>query len=206
MQGLPPPERQAQIIRKLGYPLALAGLFALAAVLALHQGLFNRPLRSSAPSPVWHGNGFLRTGNSAGYPLFLKIRFEHKHGGNGFTDGKTNLIGTATICSDSRPLDLEVSGTLDAWFAQNGKNVKLYLRTEKTVNPRLFFLLYGAWRGTDLVLEDRGTIVNLFNSKKSEKELRASTLHGENSEITLHYGEKSEFDAFCPAPAEIPAT
>ena len=74
----------------------------------------------------------------------------------------------------------------------------LYFRTERNSNPRLFFLLYGSWQGTKLVLEDRGTLAYFFRTGTDmESGLRAKTTLA-NTQITLHYAEKDEFEAFCP--------
>jgi hypothetical protein len=116
------------------------------------------------------------------------------------------LIGTATLCeSKLGSVDLDVSGTLDAWFVENGKQVILYLRTERKTNPKLFFLLYGSWQGSALLLEDRGTFGYLLDGNAFAAAGRAAVWPQTrasrriNSEITLHYAERDEFDNSCPA-------
>ena len=157
------------------------------------------------PAPAWQGTGVLQAAIGAGYPLYLKLRFERKHQGPEPSKGRTNLIGTATICTPQNALfDLEVSGSVDAWFAENGSNVVLYLHNERSAQPKLTLLLYGSWQGTELVLEDRGSLGNSFNpdgTPKAYAPTRTNARH--NSEIKLHYGERSAFEAACPAATTV---
>ncbi len=202
--------------RSLGCLLAALAFFILfvSFVLFVRARLVDSRTRSYTPAPVWHGLGLLNTAAAARYPLFLKIRFERKHQGAGPTEGKTNLIGTAQLCLPQQPpIDLEVAGALNSWFVENGKEVTLYLRTERNTNPKLFFLLYGSWQGSQLLLEDRGTLASFFaggRSSNQEHPKKASPsaapplspIYG-NSEIILHYAEKAEFDAVCPTSPRV---
>ncbi|HEY2351626.1 MAG TPA: hypothetical protein VGH83_03880 [Candidatus Acidoferrum sp.] len=182
-----------------------AFLLVLVAGLSVRHWLVRNPRRQWTPAPVWQGTGFARGASGRSYPLFLKIRFERKHEGSGPADGKTNLIGTAEIC-DPRlgPIDLEVSGSLGAWYVENGKEVTLYLRTERSAYPRLFFLLYGSWQGQELLLEDRGTMENFFKMAERLKNSRFSPAARRDTVIVLHYGERAEFDRACPALPDTP--
>jgi hypothetical protein len=152
-------------------------------------------------APVWQGSGVLHAADASLYPLYVKLRFERKHEGSGPADGKTNLIGTAQLCNAQKtPLDLDVSGSLNAWWLENGKAVTLYFRTERNSTPKLFFLLYGSWQGTELVLEDRGSLTYFFNASADTKSPRRPPTTPKSAEITLHYGEKDQFEALCPSP------
>ncbi len=93
---------------------------------------------------------------------------------------------------------------MDAWFAENGRTVVLYLHNERSAQPKLTFLLYGSWQGTELVLEDRGSLGDSFNPDGIPKEY-AQTRTGAryNSEIKLHYGGRSAFQAACPAARTV---
>jgi hypothetical protein len=51
----------------------------------------------------------------------------------------------------------------------NGKAVTLYFRIERNSSPKLFRLPYGSWQGTELVLEDRGTLAYFFNTSSDKK-------------------------------------
>lgn len=142
----------------------------------------------------------MQAANGSTFPLYVKLRFERKHEGVGPTDGKTNLIGTASVCTVQKgPLDLDISGSLDAWWLENGKAVTLYLRTERNSSPRLSFLLYGSWQGTELVLEDRGTLPYFFTADTDIKSRLRPTATVKNAQIRLRYGEKDEFEALCPS-------
>jgi hypothetical protein len=177
----------------------LVAFFLLITVpLFLRHRLARATRNSWPPAPVWQGSGVLHAANGSAYPLYLKLRFERKHEGSGPAHGKTNLIGTASLCTAQKtPVDLEISGSLDAWWLENGKAVTLYFRTERNSNPKLFFLLYGSWQGTELVLEDRGTLAYFFKASTDTKnQLKPPS---KNTQITLHYGEKNEFEAFCPS-------
>jgi hypothetical protein len=152
------------------------------------------------PAPMWQGNGVLRGANGSAFPLFVKLRFERKHDGAGPTDGKTNLVGTASLCTAQKiPLHLDISGSLNAWWLENGKVVTLYFRTERNSNPKLFFLLYGSWQGTELVLEDRGSLAYFFTADSDMKTRLRPPATVKNAQITLRYGQKEEFEALCPS-------
>jgi hypothetical protein len=153
------------------------------------------------PAPVWQGTGVLREANGSAFPLYVKLRFERKHEGAGPVEGKTNLIGTASLCTAEKiPLDLDISGSLDAWWLEDGKAVTLYFHTEKNSNPKLFFLLYGSWQGTALVLEDRGTLAYFFEANTDTKSRLRSPVILKNAQIALHYGERDQFEALCVSP------
>jgi hypothetical protein len=199
---------QAQIVRSPGGLGTIVAILVFSLVLGrtARRWLAETPARSWSAAPVWQGMGLLHAAEGTAYPLFLKLRFERKHQGAGPTVGKTNLIGTALLCEGKRgTVDMDVSGTLDAWFVENGKQVTLYLRTERNANPKLIFLLYGSWQGSALLLEDRGTLGHLLDGNAFERAGRAAVSpqvrasRRINSEITLHYAERDEFDNSCPA-------
>jgi len=179
-------------------------IVAAASVWSLWPRLVN-PKIPWMSAPVWHGTGVLQAASGAGYPLYLKLRFERKHQGPEPSKGKTNLVGTATICTPQNALfDLEVTGSVDAWFVENGRNVVLYLHNERSAQPKLTFLLYGSWQGTELVLEDRGSLGNSFNPDGTPKEYAQTRTNARyNSEIKLHYGDRSAFEAACPAATTV---
>jgi hypothetical protein len=185
--------------------VALFAFFLLiAAPLLLRHRLANPASTSWPPAPVWQGSGILQVANRFAYPFYMKLRFERKHEGSGPADGKTNLIGTATLCTPQKsPLDLDISGSLDAWWLENGRTVTLYFRTERNSNPKLFFLLYGSWQGTELVLEDRGTLAHLFKTSADTQSPLKPPETPKNAQITLHYGEKDQFEALCPLAMKV---
>jgi hypothetical protein len=182
----------------------LVAFFVLITAPLLLRYRFARTTRNTwpwPPAPVWQGSGFLRDANGSAFPLYVKLRFERKHEGAGPVDGKTNLIGTASLCTAQKiPLDLEISGSLDSWWLENGKVVTLYFRTERNSNPKLFFLLYGSWQGTDLVLEDRGTLAYFFETSTDTKSRLRSPVTLKNTQIALHYGEKINSKLSVPRP------
>ncbi|MGA2813599.1 MAG: hypothetical protein ABSG16_19525 [Candidatus Acidiferrum sp.] len=184
-----------------------AASFSLLAVLVVAWSLRHAlvsPKTPWPPAPVWHGTGVLHSVDGAAYPLYLKLRFARKHEGLTPTSGKSNLIGTAAMCTpEKKRYDLEVTGSIDAWWAQNGKNVILYLRTERDAEPKLYFLLYGSWRGPELVLEDRGTLAGSFNRAGTAPiSPPAPPGSAKNSEIILQYGDKNLWEAACPESPE----
>ena len=118
----------ARLLRNVGYLATGVStvLILLLGVASLRHWLVN-PKIPWEPAPAWHGTGVLQSAGGAKYPLYLKVRFERKHQGLEPTSGKTNLIGTATICTPQKiRFDLDVSGTVDAWWPEDGKNVVLY--------------------------------------------------------------------------------
>jgi hypothetical protein len=180
--------------------LSLVVFFLSITVPLLLRHRLSRAARNTwPPAPVWQGSGVLHAANGSAYPLYLKVRFERKHDGSGPADGKTNLIGRASLCTAQKtPIDLEISGSFDGWWLENGKAVTLYFRTERNSSPKLFFLLYGSWQGTELVLEDRGTLAYFFKTSSDKSRPKLPTTH-KNTQITLHYGEKNEFEPLCPS-------
>jgi hypothetical protein len=189
--------------RSAGIAAVSSSLIVVLLVALSLRHAFVNPKTPWTPAPVWRGTGVLHSVDGAAYPLYLKLRFERKHEGLP-TSGKTNLIGTATVCTPQKNrYDLDVTGSVDAWWAQNGKNVILYLRTERDSNPKLYFLLYGSWRGPELVLEDRGTLANSFNPDGTARIAPQTHPHAaKNSEIILQHGDKSVLDAACPEGPE----
>jgi hypothetical protein len=190
-------------IQVAAWLVTLVAFFLLVTVSPFLRHRLARAAPNTWPlAPVWQGSGVLHAENGCAYPLYLKLRFERKHEGSGPADGKTNLIGSASLCTAQKiPVDLEISGSLDGWWLEDGKPVTLYFRTERNSNPKLFFLLYGSWRGTELVLEDRGTLAYFFKASTGTKNrLKLPPPPPQNTQITLHYGEKDEFEALCPSP------
>jgi hypothetical protein len=181
------------------WSVTLVAFFLLITVPLLLRHRLSRAARNTwPPAPVWQGSGVLHAANGSAYPLYLKVRFERKHDGSGPADGKANLIGTASLCTAQKtPIDLDISGSLDGWWLENGKAVTLYFRTEQNSSPKLFFLLYGSWQGTELVLEDRGTLAYFFKTSTDKKSQRKPSTTHKNTQITLHYGEKNEFEPLC---------
>ena len=174
----------------------------LALLLVLRHRLVT-PKLPRTPAPVWHGSGILRAPSGSTYPLYLKLRFERKHRGAAPTDGRTNLIGTAELCTmDGASYDLEVSGALDARRAQNGKPVVLYPRTEPNSGVKRFFVLYGSWQGASLVLADRGSFARFLATAPSAANPSRSTPPANYaSDVSVPYGDKAVFDTMCPASA-----
>jgi len=179
-------------------------LFLLITVPLLLRHSLPRVTRHSwPPAPVWQGSGVLHAANGSSDPFYVKLRFERKHEGSGPTDGKTNLIGTASLCTvQNTAVALDISGSLDAWWLENGKSVTLYFRTQRNSTPKLFFLLYGSWQGTELVLEDRGTLAYFFKRSTDVTRLNPPSKL-KNTQITLHYGEKDRFETLCPSATQV---
>jgi hypothetical protein len=155
-------------------------LLLITGPLVLRYRLVRVTRNSWPPAPVWQGTGVPHAANGSAYPLYVKLRFERKHEGSGPAEGKSNLIGTASRCpSPTTPLDVDIFGSLDALWLENGKPVTLYFRTERNSKPRLFFLLYGSRQGTELVLEDRGTLAYSFKTNAGmRRRLRTPTMVG----------------------------
>ena len=192
-------ERPSQLVAWIGTLIIF--LLLISGPLLVRHRLTRATHNTWPPAPLWQGAGVLQAANGSAYPLYLKLRFERKHEGSGPADGKTNLIGTASLCTTQRtPVDLDISGSLDAWWLENGKAVTLYFRTERNSTPKLFFLLYGSWQGTELVLDDRGSLGYFFKtSENTNSRIRPPTML-KNAQITLHYSGKNEFEALCPSP------
>jgi len=149
------------------------------------------------PAMVWHGYGKMHSSTGANYLVWMNI------GPMAMASRKTgkrdNFQGTAIVCTpQGTALTMDVYGKADAWLDADEKPLKMTVTTRRGDQPVLTFRLTGEWKGTELQLEDNGSLADSFRADGSPKGfaqgLRAPK---ENAVVTLRYGKQSEFEAVC---------
>ena len=156
---------------------------------AMHMG------RRWTPALTWHGVGKLQSTSGASYGLFMEVSVYMRRGGGG-----QNLQGTAKLCTpQGETYPLMVNGFLKrAWLDADGKPVTFYFYSLKGADPRLHFELLGAWRGQELVVEDKGNMAMSFAPDgRAKGYLKGMNSAKENTTGTLRYVPESEFSSVC---------
>jgi hypothetical protein len=153
------------------------------------------------PTLSWTGFGTLQSSTGSAYGIYVilspDILSSRRSGGIG---GHSNLSGTAWLCNArTDPIQLRVSGSIhSALLDTNGKAVDLRLSNPQGSKPRVLFDLYGTWHEHDLVMRDDGSLDLVFAKDGTlVGYLKTTYTPGEHAEITLQYGDRSEFDAIC---------
>jgi len=183
-----------------GLGLMLITFFGLTLVLypwALHMG------GRFTPALTWHGYGRMHSSTGANYGLYLNLGFDMPRGRGGM-GRPDNLRGSAMLCTQQGALyKFEVSGREDAWFDTDGKKLDLFLRTPKDAGEKLRFDLFGGWKGTELVLEDKGNLAISFNADGTAKGFAIGpNAPKEETRVTLQYGKQEAFDELCGSQIE----
>ena len=149
--------------------IALGGgaLIALLNPWALHMGGRLTPLL------MWRGFGTLRAKGGAEYPIYLYL-YPSSHSSRLRLDGLRptgGLSGQACLCTSPIQL-LDLSGTIyGGWRSTDGALIAFRLLEWRTARDRLlgypdrgYIDLYGAWRGPNLVMDERGSWSHTFHS------------------------------------------
>jgi hypothetical protein len=160
-----------RVRRRHRYLALLLGIVILAAGAATVPWAFHIGGRWT-PVLTWWGSGELVTKGGVEYPMFLmlytaahfsRLRWDGRHPTGGFQ-------GNACLCTSPGVSQyLKLSGTIyDGWRSTSGSPVKLRLLEPTLVNVGQqragYFDLVGAWRGPDLVLEERANWSSPFRS------------------------------------------
>ena len=109
------------------------------------------------------------------------------------------LQGTGSLCTSRGVVEaLKLSGTVyGGWSSTNDAVMEFRLLEIRVIDVgqrQGYFDLYGRWRGTVLVMDDRNRANGLFGSG----------LKVEHASITLNRGSFSDFKAAC-ANATVPS-
>ena len=170
--------------------LCLAVVYGLAAVTSpwsFHIG--------GVPTPFlyWSGSGMLHT-KAGTYPMYILL-----YPGANFSrlqlDGlrpSGGLGGSASICTSPGVTQyLKLSGTIyNGWSSTADSLISVRLLEPRYFDVgqgRGYFDVYGRWRGTQLVMDDRGAWAHTFRSG----------LKIENASVTLDRAGYSDFEAAC---------
>jgi hypothetical protein len=177
----------------LGYSGILLLVIVLIAVVghpwALHMG------GRWTPAMVWHGYGKMHSSTGADYMMWMNIgpmAMASRKSGR-----RDNFQGTAIVCTpQGTALTMDVFGKMSGWL--NVDEARMLVTTQRGVRPALTFRLNGYWKGSDLFLQDNGSLADSFRADGSPKGfaqgLRAPA---ENAQVSLRYGKQSEFEATC---------
>jgi hypothetical protein len=152
--------------------------------------------------PSWQGWGRMHSSTAGDYLLYLWMepnnRGRHSSG----------VKGQATLCTPRREkFTLTLGGDFEQRMGMgtdtNGKTMYLYMHTYHVFSgdnrPR--FELHGIWRNPDLVMDDHETLSKAFepDGTLSIGQSKNRPPHHEIIPITLHEGNKSDFEAACAA-------
>lgn len=152
------------------------------------------------PLLTWTGCGTMQSSTGARYALYVRLSLKTFTGRRSAGMGSDNLAGDAWICTpQSGPIPLDVSGSIRSiWLDTNGKTVNLRLLNSRTSQPHLMFDLKGKWDGPDLKMQDYGSLPMSFASDGTPLGYGKTTFGtGESAEVTLRYGDRSDFDTLC---------
>jgi hypothetical protein len=170
------------------------GLAAITAPWSFHIGGRWTPLL------YWSASGMLRT-KSGTYPLYVffypsssfsRLRLDGLRPTGG-------VQGTGSLCTSRGVIQyLVLTGTIyNGWRSTEGSLITFRLREPKIVDvgqKQGFFDLYGRWRGSELVMDDRGEPGGMFRSG----------LKMEHESVTLGWGSYSDFKTVCASATISP--
>lgn len=202
----------------LGKMLAyLIGLFVLGALFVLAIDAVFTPWSFYMggrfhPVPMWRGWGKLHS--ASGRDCVLFVWFEPAPGrrraaAGSVSAGVAHVLGWGELCTPrGEHYSVRVSGYMERNMgaSTDGKrmDMSVYRRPwywsfagKWDSRPGLEF--HGAWHNPDLVLDDHGSLDRAFNSDGTLRSgpAPARTPGEPGVQLTLHEGDKSEFEAAC---------
>jgi hypothetical protein len=152
------------------------------------------------PLQTWTGFGKLRSSAGTDYGLYLHLSQHKADKVVPVLGAKPNLRGAATLCTpQGAKYELEIEGLVrDAWWITEGRDTGLALMSG-TGSAAQRFHLRGQWRNGNLVMDDKGSMAAWL--KRNDLPPRRSKHHpqrkGNRAEVTVVYGERSQFDDLC---------
>lgn len=157
------------------------------------------------PLLYWSGYGKLVT-KTGTYPLYVMF-YPSAHFSRLHLDGLRptgGLQGTGSLCTSPGVVEaLKLGGTIyGGWSSADDALMQFRLLEIRVFNvgqQQGYFDLYGRWRGSELVMDDRGRANSKFRSG----------LKIEHASITLDSGSYSDFKAACSnatAPPRLPGS
>jgi hypothetical protein len=192
--------------RRHGCIATLFGLLVLCLALVYGVAAVTAPWSfqiGGLPTPLWSwsATGTLHAKDGT-YPLYV-LFYPDSHFSRLRLDGLRptgGVQGSGSLCT-SRGVKqyLKLSGTIyNGWSSTEGSLINfrlLELRYFNLGQRRGYFDLYGRWRGTQLVMDDRGESESTFRSG----------LRLEHESVTLERGSYSDFEAACASATNFTA-
>lgn len=158
----------------------------------------------STPLLTWHGYGRLVTKDGTQYPLYVSF-FPSSHFSQLHRDGLRptgGLQGSGWLCTSRGIRErLDLSGTIyGGWRSTDSALMTFRLLEWNTTRDRLigtstrrgYVDLSGRWRGPELQMNDRGEYAAPFRSG----------VRLDNAEVTLGWGNYSDFKGLCAEAAK----
>lgn len=154
--------------------------------------------------PRWQGWGKIHSSAAGGdYVLYLSISPKTGRG-----MGLSNVGGSGLLCTPrGETFYMSVTGDFDKSIRADtdGKAASFYLSSRYKANNKFSYKakpgleLHGKWVNPDLVLNDHGSIANNFghDAKLYTDKLPGPAAITEVAALTLHEGNKSDFEAAC---------
>ena len=174
---------------RLGLVLALIyGAMVLLNPWSIHMGGQWTPLLT------WTGTGNL-VSDSGTYPILVTLGLSH-HYSRLRLDGMRptgGLSGWGWLCTpEGTAVRLRAYGTIyGAWRSTDGALLDFRLLERianfPTIQDGGYFDVIGHWRGSELLMDDRGNLTHSFQSGLKIK----------HASLSLRPGSKSEFDSAC---------
>jgi hypothetical protein len=179
----------------VGLLLVMAGVLGVIALLnpwALHMG--NR----LTPFGQWEGVGVVHSSSGARDALYLRIGLGLGTGpGRHPTGHSSNFDGEALLRTpQGETMRYSVSGSLSTWWSADGKPLSLRLVAQGT-KPLQYFDLYGAFQGSQLILDDHGSSGRMFRPDGSIDPRgfqHHSTAEHPWVRVTLDHGSRADFE------------
>ncbi|MDE3200285.1 MAG: hypothetical protein KGN79_05125 [Acidobacteriota bacterium] len=181
--------------------LVLWGTVALAAVwlftIALNPWALHIGGRST-PFLYWHGTGTVLAKDGKSYPLYVTFwPGEPRRHSGGRREGKgwsANLRGTGWLCiAPGKTERMDISGTMYGGYLHADQSLFSFRLLEWpgyfrfSYPHRGFFDLAGMWHGQELVMD-----------RPNEQGIKLNTgPFIDRATVTLHYADKSEYEAVC---------
>jgi hypothetical protein len=182
----------------------MAGVYALLVPWSFHIG--GRWTWTTS----WSGVGELRDAQGMRYGLYLFFapdirRGSGPHVGQAHPTPAVTLRGNATVCTSRGPkYPLGLYGTIyGAWADAEGKEIALDLREPRNSKPRRHFELDGAFRGSELPMDDQKTMFMYLMPDGYLTPARSYTspVPEKHAKVTLTWGDATDFDRLCAAVA-----
>lgn len=190
--------------RRFGCAGAL--LFTVGVALALYAVLAPWSFRIGdrwTPA-TWWGVGRLRDSNGAQYGLYAYFSPDFRGGASRLGNApwpRTGLRGRAWVCTaGGAKYRFDLRGQIaGAWLYTDGAEMSLSLREPSGPKTPRAFSLYGAWRGTELPLDDHKTMLMHFrpDGTLTPSGSYTSPLPDRHATVTLAWGSYSDFESLC---------
>lgn len=151
--------------------------------------------------PRWQGWGRMHSNSAGGdYAIYVSLWPDYN-----LSRQRPHVKGAAWVCTPrGATFELTIFGDFEKPLGNdlNGRSVSFYVMNRtfrrRYANPKPDLYLRGQWSNPDLVLDDHGSIARSFDHDARLYPTSRWDV-GEVSQVTLHEGSRSEFNAACRA-------